>query len=65
MERPKDDYTYLEWVTGIRSTVNIFCDLEIMRISHDDSDERPRELIDKLRRHLEQYEKQIPDEMED
>lgn len=61
MNRSEDEYTYLEWVTAIRSSVSIVCDLEIMRISHNEEDERPRELINKIKRFIDDFEKQIPD----
>lgn len=61
MNRSEDEYTYLEWVTAIRSSVSIVCDLEIMRISHNEEDERPRELINKIKRFIANFEKQIPD----
>lgn len=61
MNRSEDEYTYLEWVTAIRSSVSIVCDLEIMRISHNEEDERPRELINKIKRFIDNFEKQIPD----
>lgn len=61
MNRSEDEYTYLEWVTAIRSSVSIVCDLEIMRISHNEEDERPWELINKIKRFIDNFEKQIPD----
>ena len=61
MNRSEDEYTYLEWVTAIRSSVSIVCDLEIMRISHNEEGERPRELINKIKRFIDNFEKQIPD----
>lgn len=61
MKRPDDDYTYLEWVTGLRMSINFACDCEVRRISHDEKDERPREFINKLRSYLNSYERQIPD----
>lgn len=61
MNRSEDEYTYLEGVTAIRSSVSIVCDLEIMRISHNEEDERPRELINKIKRFIDNFEKQIPD----
>lgn len=64
-KRNDDEYTYLEWVTGIRMTINMYCDQEIMRISHDDEDEKPRELIRKINRMIKRYESQIPDDMKD
>ena len=65
MKRPKDEYTYLEWVIGIRFAIDMYCDMEVCRISHDAEDERPRKLIQTLRSHLNAYEKQIPDEIID
>ena len=61
MKRSEDEYTYLEWDTAIRSSIDIVCDLEIMRISHDDEDERPWELINKIKNFIVSFEKQIPD----
>lgn len=61
MNRSEDEYNYLEWVTAIRSSVSIVCDLEIMRISHNEEDERPWELINKIKRFIDNFEKQIPD----
>jgi len=63
MKRPDSDYTYLEWITGLRMSVNTTCDLEIMRISHDDDDERPWEFIKKIQSYVEHYKKQIPDDL--
>lgn len=63
MKRPDSDYTYLEWITGLRRSVNTTCDLEIMRISHDDDDERPWEFIKKIQSYVEYYKKQIPDDL--
>ena len=64
-KRSDDEYTYLEWVTGIRMSVNTYCDLEVMRISHDEGDEKPRELIQKIKRMIKKYESQIPDDIQD
>lgn len=61
--RPKDEYTYLEWLTSIRFAVNTYIDHEIMRISHDDSDEQPRAVMDKIKKAIEKAESQIPDDM--
>lgn len=63
--RDKDEYTYLEWVTGIMMCVDMYCEREIIRISHDDQDERPRALIRKLKMVIDKYENQIPDEVKE
>ena len=71
--RSKEEYTYLEWLTSIRFAVNTFIDHEIMRISHDfheimrishdDSDEQPREIMDRIKSAIARAESQIPDDM--
>lgn len=62
-KRPDDDYTYLEWVTCMRQWVNLYFDKEVTRISHDSGDERPRELIKKVKTVIEKFESQIPDDI--
>lgn len=64
-KRNDDEYTYLDWVTVLRNSVNTLCDLEVMRISHDSSDERPREFIRKIKMMVDKHESQIPDDMKD
>ncbi|GEA35099.1 hypothetical protein [Enterocloster clostridioformis] len=61
--RSKEEYTYLEWLTSIRFAVNTYIDHEIMRISHDDSDEQPKEIIGKIKSAIDKAESQIPDDM--
>lgn len=61
--RSKEEYTYLEWLINIRFAVNTYIDSEIMRISHDDSDERPWEIIGKIKKTINKAESQIPDDM--
>lgn len=61
--RSKEEYTYLEWLTSIRFAVNTYIDHEIMRISHDDSDEQPREIMDRIKSAIDRAESQIPDDM--
>ena len=61
--RSKEEYTYLEWLTSIRFAVNTFIDHEIMRISHDDSDEQPRAVMDKIKKAIEKAESQISEDM--
>lgn len=58
-----DDYTYLEWVTSMRQWVNLYFDQEVARISHDREDERPWELINKVRTVIKKFESQIPDDI--
>lgn len=60
-----DEYTYLEWITVLRNYVNTLCDLEVMRISHDDEDERPRAFIRNIKMMVERLESQIPDNIKD
>lgn len=62
--RPEEDYTYLEWLTNIRMAINTYIDYEIMRISHDDADEQPRTVINKIKKAVKKAESQIPDAME-
>lgn len=62
--RPEEDYTYLEWLTNIRMAINTYIDYEIMRISHDDVDEQPRTVINKIKKAVKKAESQIPDAME-
>lgn len=64
-KRSKDEYTYLEWITGLRNYVNTACDLEVIRISHDDTDERPREFMRKIKMMIDKHESQIPDDIND
>ena len=61
--RPKEEYTYLEWLTSVRFAVSTYIDHEIMRISHDDSDEQPREIMDRIKSAIARAESQIPDDM--
>ena len=35
-KRTDDEYTYLEWVTGMRQLMNMYFDNEVIRIAHDD-----------------------------
>lgn len=60
MKRDKDEYTYLEWVTGIMMSVDQLCQAEIMRYSHDDT-ELPRELIEKIEKAVAKFKSQIPE----
>lgn len=62
IKRTDDEYTYLEWVTGMRQLMNMYFDKEVVRIAHDDVSERPVELISNLKKVIEQFKKQIPDE---
>ena len=61
--RSEDEYTNLEWLTNIRLAVNAHIDFEIMRISHDDLDEHPRQVIDRIKKGISKFESQIPDDM--
>ena len=63
MKRPESDYTYLEWVTGLRMSINLACDHEVIRISHDDGDERPWEFIKEIQSYVDRYRKQIPNDL--
>ena len=62
-KRNEDEYNYLEWVIGIMMSVDTYCEQEIMRISHNEEDERPIELIDKIQKAIDSYKNQIPDDL--
>lgn len=63
MERDEDDYTYLEWITYIRMFIDMACDAEIRRISHNSFDERPHALINTIQKCINKFENEIPDEI--
>lgn len=62
-KRSKEDYTYLEWITCMRQRINISVDQEVVKISHDDGAEQSRTLIEKIKKHIEKFESQIPDDI--
>ena len=63
MKRPESDYTYLEWVTGLRMSIKHACEQEVIRISQDDGDERPWEFIKEIQSYVDRYRKQIPNDL--
>jgi hypothetical protein len=62
-KRTDDEYTYLEWITGMRQLVNMYFDKEIIKIAHDDELENPVELISNLNKVIAKFKNQIPDDM--
>lgn len=58
--RDNEEYTYLEWITGIMMSVEQFCQSEIMRYSHDD-EEKPEELIENIEMAIRKFKSQIPE----
>lgn len=59
----EEDYTYTEWLTGIMVNVDLLINLEVMKSSHSNHQEQPREIISKLKRIVTKYEGQIPDDI--
>ena len=58
-----DLYTYIEWLAVMEHSINNIIDLEIMKASHPEHEEKPREIIQYIKEIVSKFEKQIPDNM--